>query len=155
MNSKHRKQTKTKRQTSKKVEEIVLHNYQSEYKPITGVSGGWHNTDITLPSYVPRGCIEKYILWGKPELYLPYLEMPDQVMEFGDEVQKGLVKCIWKTMQENPESSTFKDVTHKEHPLYKCIGCNGNDRQAFECVGYKYRLQELRAYNQGLKGNKK
>ena len=43
-----------------------------------------------------------------------------------------LEKCIWKVLEENPESSSFIDVrtnpylsTGEPHPLYNCLSCNG------------------------------
>jgi hypothetical protein len=44
--------------------------------------------------------------------------------------------CIWKEIQSNPESTTFKDVVEcgPDHALYKCIGCSGFYRQ---CQDYK------------------
>ncbi len=134
MNSKQRRQHKKKmeRQAAKpkrlgKVEEIVLHNYQDNHT-VEGKcpSGGRHNTDISLPCYVPRGCIELYKAAEVPNQYKAYLTMPDQVMEFGDVVQQGLVRCI--ALCDKP--------------------C---DKLEFECKGYKYKLDDLRKYNEGLK----
>ena len=127
-NRKMKAQTERKTKPKSKVEEIILHNYQSNYLAPVGSKSGWYNSDISLPSYVPRSLITKDYK-DRPDLYISYLEMPDQVMEFGDETQKGLVKCI---------TLCQKDC----------------DKLQFECKGYKYKLDELRAYNQGLRGLK-
>lgn len=136
------KKKKTNNTKKRSKTPIILKNYQNkQYKPEIGARGGWHNVDITLPSYIPNS-------QAKISRNRSYLEMPDQIMQYGNETQKGLVICIWKIMQESGESSTFDDVTHENHPLYRCTKCEGLD---FECRGYRYQLKELREYNQTLK----
>ncbi len=46
--------------------------------------------------------------------------------------------CVWKAMELNPNSTTFYDVKNGnsgyKHPLYKCISCDGYDKN---CKGYR------------------
>ena len=48
--------------------------------------------------------------------------------------------CVWKTMEQNPKSTTFQDVNDETHPLYACHACRGIEDV---CENYK-SLGELK-----------
>lgn len=62
-------------------------------------------------------------------------------------MSKNLEMCLWKEMELNKDSTTFKDVRGKySHPLYKCVECDGYDK---DCSEYKYMSEEFKMYLRG------
>lgn len=46
--------------------------------------------------------------------------------------------CVWKEMEQNPESSTFQEVriSGQGHKLYKCFECCGTQINHGVCENY-------------------
>jgi hypothetical protein len=36
--------------------------------------------------------------------------------------------CLWKSVYDSRNSTTFKDMSGKDHPLYKCTLCEGTNK---------------------------
>ena len=44
------------------------------------------------------------------------------------------IKCLWKKMEENPDSTTFMQVRNNpSHKLYDCVVCKG---EPYSCPNY-------------------
>lgn len=71
---------------------------------------------------------------------------PENIFIKGNEIERGLIKCIWRIMAENKKSTTFKDVNNN-HPLYQCVLCSG---YKFNCQGYTFQVDNLLNYQKGL-----
>ncbi len=55
-----------------------------------------------------------------------------------EEYRREIEMCYWKKMEKNRNSTTFMDVRrNKNHPLYKCITCDGFNMY---CRGYRSKL---------------
>ncbi len=64
-------------------------------------------------------------------------------MEPNDNLEDVIKKCVWKEMSDDPNSTTFQDVT-EGHKLYSCTKCSG---LPYSCPNYIFINKEKPNYH--------